>query len=277
MIALQNFKFDYRHFDENGTIMVSRTEHQTDPLLGAWGLQLDNDVLLQRNRYGNPMLTVLAERNINQDLAILSGLDNLLFLHGSCLKLDDGKIKSSGLTYKVLASSTEGSWTVGANFGILTPRDLYPDRHTPIDKRPLIVMLEGKFPDAYAGKPVPAWPGGGAGSHKTIDKADPARVIVVGSSHMFINNLELQPNDKRNGSFLLNSIDLLTHAEDVASIRTKQTGAKLIGTLTGQDRLVYYIVMVALMPVLVIVIGVIKLLVRRTGRQRYLVSISGSK
>ncbi len=269
-IAVQNYSLDYGSFRTTQTVPIIKAEHQLDILLNTWGVNAEKSVLMDAEFIQErlPMDTIIGGKNINTDTAIMNGLRGLIYTWGSHLKLDQEKLKINSLKHKIMVTSGDSSWSVPMTYGRIAIKDMTADLAKPMGNQPLVILMEGTFPDAFAGKPVPPWPQAGPPDLKPLNKAEPTRVIITGCSQMFTNGW-LGPSDKANGSFILNSLDLLTHAEDVANIRTKQAGAKLLGSVSPKDGLLYRLVMIAMMPLLIIIAGIIKLIIRRTGRQSY--------
>jgi hypothetical protein len=128
-------------------------------------------------------------------------------------------------------------------------------------------MLEGTFPDAFDGKPVPKWPEGPEGETKASTVTGPSKVVVCGCAKMF-SEAFLQFHG--NSTLLMNMLDVLTHGEDLAQIRSKTYKPKTLGELSPTQMFFYrYVLMISAAPILVLLAGLIRLIVRRSAREAY--------
>ena len=130
----------------------------------------------------------------------------------------------------------------------LTPADLNPGAHKNKGRKPLAFMLEGTPPGAK-------------------DKSVKFEAVIVGCSEMFNDNII---GWRSNAIFLLNTIDTLSLEEDLASIRSKGSGMRMLHPLTAGDKLLYRFLTLGLVPVVLAALGIARSVIRRRRRAAYL-------
>jgi ABC-2 type transport system permease protein len=175
----------------------------------------------------------------------------------------------TGREVDVLLSSSKDSWVSTAT-NVQPDMQLYPEYGFPIEgeqkARPLAVAIRGSFDSYFSGKPSPF--AASESLTETVDvplgtievSPESSRLVVVGSTE-FIDDvvLDLSRNlsaDRYlyNLQFVQNAVDWAVEDDDLLSIRSRGTYARLLTDLdTGQhsfwEGLNYALVLVALVAV----------------------------
>ena len=264
-------------------------------LLSPLGLQVKKDMLLDQRhmvlemtsqrRMGMftalvhtpvnfPMHVQVLPDQMNQGLSITDRVQALLYLWGSALEVDKEKGPKGALTRTVLFTSSPASWTVPFHFGALTPADMAPPGPDRLGPRPLAVLLQGTFPNPFEGKGVPAWEkeakGGGKERPSPMPKdAKPSRMLVVGCSEMFTDNVI---GALGNATFALNSVDALALCDDLIHIRTKSQVERYLAPVSARAKIAWRIAAVFLVPALWIAYGIARALRRKGAREHCVVT-----
>ncbi len=180
-------------------------------------------------------------------------------------------IERQGVTAEVLARTSPNAWTMKEPFE--TNPMIMQTMKGPTEGSPsqidVALALTGTFRSGYAGRPVPARPGDTA-SPPAATQSPPTRIIVVGDA-AFASDIAQYTQASYNMTFLSNCAEWLSQEDDLLAIKTRaQTDTRL-------DRLpdpaakaaamqTSIALNVAIVPLLVILAGVIRLL-RRRGRK----------
>jgi ABC-type uncharacterized transport system involved in gliding motility auxiliary subunit len=141
-----------------------------------------------------------------------------------------------------------------------------------------MVLVEGEFPDTFAGREVPAWPetpdadeDEEAAGPEPVDtgaplEPAPSSLLLVGSAKMFDDAVL---GGAQNALLMLNSVDYLAGNRDLLTIRSKQLTQRTIRPVPAGEKVVWQIVTVALVPALFVILGVTRLARRRAEAARY--------
>jgi hypothetical protein len=139
-------------------------------------------------------------------------------------------------------------------------------------------LLEGQFPDAFQGKPVPGWPKenvdesvDASSAQETVENRTldlkPGKLLVMGCSKMFEEEII------RNGgmaNLFINSVDALTLSGELIKIRGHQAVNRSIKTLDKAKKLWYRFMTTVLVPLAVIIFGALRAVMRRKEKEQYL-------
>jgi ABC-type transport system involved in multi-copper enzyme maturation permease subunit len=274
LIAVQTYKLNYDSVLREGYITVENQQWKMDTLLNAWGVTADDAILMDANFYtlsyrGLP-LDIPAHAKITPETmdptgGTMAGIGEMLYMWGSPLKFNEGRLNSSGLTKRVLATSGDRTWLL-RGIGLISENEVVRNRPKFDGRQPVMAWVDGTFPDAFAGRPAPQWPEGGGAEAKPLDKPHPSKVVFCGSAFMFSDGLV---NVGNNLAVLMNTMDILTHGGDLAKIRAKTRTPRAIGDLTPNQALFYRSSMVGGVPLLLLLVGIVRLVIRRRGREVY--------
>ncbi|NQT83223.1 Gldg family protein, partial [bacterium] len=310
LLAVQNYTFDYSPVGREMFAIPQEVKPQINELLEHVGLTVDEQFLMDRSRV---MLSVPSEQtigggfirmqvstpveyptqilaideNMNHNVSITNRLDSVLYLWGTVVNVDEDKIKEAGLKHTVLMTSTKRSWTAPFHSTRLTREDVTPPAGKYVGKQPLMVMLSGQFPDAFKGKERPEWPPPKPRYPGEMPppapeeedepekplKPNPGKLIVIGCSQMFTNNFI-----RSGGNALLasNTVDALALGEELINIRSKSFTDRSIGKTSPGQKLLYRFLSMGLVPLIFIALGIIRYIVIKKGKERYLKSLASA-
>jgi ABC-type uncharacterized transport system involved in gliding motility auxiliary subunit len=224
-----------------------------------------------------PMQIRVMGESIRHDLPFTAGVPELLYLWGNQLAVDDAGLTQKGLKETPVFTGSAKSWIVDKTQGLLQQEDLDPRAHPMVAKPTLAVLIEGKFPDPWAGKPAPAWPANAADSSKkepevaTVTPPDsagakPGRLLVIGCSKLFEDNLLEQAG---HSALLMNVVDALTLGDDLISIRSKTAETRTFGEVSAKKKIAFRFVNMAAVPLLLIGLGLGNWMRRRREADEY--------
>ncbi|HOX25441.1 MAG TPA: GldG family protein [Candidatus Krumholzibacteria bacterium] len=297
MVAVQAHEYNYQpggrgNWMINGTAAASGLED----LLGGIGLTVVGDHFLDENsqmlelpREVNlgglrmqvrepvdaPVQIRITQDQVNQDQPVTNHIGQLLYLWGTPLDLDKAKLSEHGLSAETLISSSGRSWRTAFGSGMLTAEQTDPAGKAMAGPQPLAVLVSGEFPDTFGGKEPPAWISSGeaeaeAGAAPAATPAPlhpaPSRLLVVGCAKMF-DDMVLQ--GAQNALLMLNAVDYLAGSEDLLTIRSKQLTERTIRPVAAGEKVAWQVFVLALMPAVFIIVGIVRSAQRRGGAARY--------
>jgi len=306
-LAVQNYVYEY---DPRGGQLAIRgidRAPEINPMLSPWGVEVDRDVLADRQSemvnmnagpfsqaipIKLPLHVVVTQNQMNQGYALTERLDSLFYLWGSALKIDEETVKKQGLKLTKLFTSSADSWTVPFA-PMLEAQDLAWQSALKTGPFTLAVLLEGQFPNAFEGNPAPRWdasdpaaeepnPEGEAAEAKPETPAPvpetfvmkPGRLILTGAATMFQKQL-LQSGG--HAALFLNAVDMVTFGEDLVKIRSKKIIDRTIGRVSTPEKLFWRFFVTVLTPAFIALIGAFRLFARRQAKQKYMKSFAASR
>ncbi|MFQ5647238.1 MAG: Gldg family protein [bacterium] len=290
IFAAQGYLYNYQPGGRGLNVIPRKNNHGLNPLLTNYGVRVSDKLLMdlshevlniptRRNIAGMftamvdtpvkvPTQIMITPENMNKKVAITSRISALIYLWGSSIKVDKDKIKKLGLEKQVLIHTSSRSWERSSKGGSLTARDIGPQSSYP-GNFPVAVMLKGRFPDMYEGKEIPEWPGEKDKKDKkkeTSQKVDakPAKMVLIGNGKMFNDNFIEAAS---NLVLILNSVDALTLGEELINIRGKSQTLRPVGKVSAGQRLFYRFFTIFMMPILVMIAGIARFLLRRRQKE----------
>jgi len=254
------------HFlDQNSTML----ELPREVNLGGLRMQV-------REPVDTPVQIRITQDQVNQDQPVTNHIGSLLYLWGTPVNLDEATLSQHGLSTETLVSSSSKCWQADFGGGMLTATQLDPRGHEMLGEQPLMVLVEGEFPDTFADlTEMPDWPTSGEAAGEAPDMGPeaptplqpaPGRLMVAGSAKMF-DDAVLQ--GAQNALLLLNAVDFLAGSEDLLTIRSKQLTQRTIRPVEAGEKIMWQLVVLALVPVLFVIMGVSRLARRRAEATRY--------
>jgi ABC-2 type transport system permease protein len=226
---------------------------------------------------------------MDKESAIVSNLPAVTMHWGSPLTLDEAQ--NEGREVSVLLHSTEGAW-LRSELDMQPNPDLYPQNGFPVEgeraSRPLAVSIRGSFESAFKDQPSPFE--ASAAVTETVEaplgtiEVSPgsSRLVVIGSAE-FIDDpiLDLSRSlsaDRylNNLQFLQNAVDWSVEEEDLLTIRSRGTYARLLEPLEEGRQSFWEILNYALVLLALVVIGGVWTLRRRSEQPMALVDESQS-
>lgn len=299
VMAVQTYEWSYQG-SSRGTQINSREENPNmNPLLELYGLGVSEEILMDANNVpltmqaaNNPLAGVLGMGQqvrlpmhmlINNDMmdddtAITSRLNAIFYLWGTALNIDDAKLSELDLDSKVLITTSERSWTAVNDPGLSAT--VFDEPADVKGKYPLMVIVDGQFPDVFADQERPAWPAPEAqpgfpppspvaesGDVAEITPA-PGKLVLMGCSEMFRKEF-LQAG---NLDLFLNSIDAVTLGDDVVNVRGRKPIDRLIDLPDESTRTMWKVINYGLASGLIALTGIVSALLRRKSRNAYTLS-----
>ena len=297
ILATQKYEWEYRATARGNTVTRRDENPGVNELLSHYGVEVDTNILMDPSsvtlsvQTGNilqdiqggqpfnlPMHILVNNDTMDPETSITSRLSNIFYLWGTALQLDDDKLESHGLEKRILMTSSPQAWTVPAD------APMSQDSFTPpVSGRkayPLMAMIEGTFPDAFAEQGRPAWPKPqqqpGQPPMPDLDddtpeapapeiEVKPGRLILLGCAEMFRKNF-LQAG---NLDLFLNSVDAVTLNEHLVNVRSRKPIERRIAPPTEGQKTMWRLANYGLANVVIAAVGVSLFLARRRARNEY--------
>ena len=305
-LVVQQYSFNYT--PEAGGLQVVLMDNKPDanPLLNAWGLGVDEDILMDKEHdvitvagmqpFGgismqmsypvrSPLHIKVLPEQMDKEISITSNLSSILYLWGNALQIDKDKLIELGLDIDVLFTSSQDSWKIPFQ-GDIQGRIQVLDKEDfimPVSEKrhsfPLAILVEGQFPNAFSGKDMPAWPKDeteeGEESYEKSEKSPaispaPGKLILIGCSMIFNKQAIGRPGHI---DFLLNSIDAITLGEDLIKVRSKRPQERVLGRLSARAKIGWRIFTTFLVPLILCILGGVRLFTRSRLKLSYLKNI----
>jgi ABC-2 type transport system permease protein len=225
-----------------------------------------------------PIQIKVTETQMNQELELTNRISSLFYLWGTPLDLNQEQLDANGLTATTLMTSSNDSWSEPWQPGPLTANQVSPAGKTMLGQQPLAVLVEGQFPDAYAGLDVPEWPADPAAAEEGETPLEagpeepapitpaPGKLLLIGSAKMFDDSLL---GAMQNPLLLLNAADYLAGSRELLSIRSKILTQRVIKPVNQGTKVFWRIFTIFLVPVLLTAYGVTRLYLRNKEAGRY--------
>ncbi len=220
-----------------------------------------------------PMQILVTGTQMNTQSPLTNRISGLLYLWGARLELNESALARNQLEAVTLFTSSERCWTEPLSDGMVAGSFFSARNRRFLGPQPLAVLLRGTFPDAFAGRTVPAWPGGDEESPDApaADRvapldAKPAQLVLIGNAKMFDDQVL---GAAQNRLLLLNAVDASAHGADLISIRSKQLTQRLIKPVPDGQKLFYRLFATALVPVALAVFGIARAALRRKEAALY--------
>ncbi len=296
VLAVQNYEWEYRATPRGNTVSKREEKPEINPLIESYGLKVSEDILMDENSvtlnvqgggdllsqlvgqpFKLPMHILVTHESMDQETSITNRLPAVFYLWGTHIELNEQKLKELGFTYKPLMFTSEKAWTVPGNEK-LSAKSFEPPSLTSRKKYPLMVMVEGQFPDAFAGKERPSWPKPQPRPGEPVPPDDsepeapapniepkPSKLILLGCSELFRKNF-LQAG---NLDLFLNCVDAVSLTEDLVNVRGRKPIDRTIEKPTDNQKMFWRTVNYTLSNAIVICVGLAVYFVRRHSRLAY--------
>ncbi|MBX3176019.1 MAG: Gldg family protein [Candidatus Hydrogenedentes bacterium] len=300
IMAVQNYEWDYRPSPQGYNISRRDENPGVNELLEAYGLGVSTDILMDVNKVpltiqsgGGSLADLLRPQQVNlpmhilvnsssmsEDTAITNRLASIFYLWGTALDIDESTLQRHGLTANVVMTTSARAWTVPA-----TDTMTGASFEEPVDGErrayPLMAVVKGQFPDAFADGERPAWPAPApqpgqppmpqddeAEAPASPVEARPGQLILLGCSETFRKNF-LQD---ANLDLFLNSVDAVTLNENLALVRGKKPINRFIDRPSDDQKFFWRAVNYGLANTVIAGVGIVFLLNRRRARNAYTMS-----
>jgi ABC-2 type transport system permease protein len=226
-----------------------------------------------------PMQIRVTEAQMDQDSALVNRISQLFYLWGTPVQVDQEKLQAQGLSATTLITSSDDTWTETWSDGILSPSVFNPQGKQRLGAQPLAVLVEGQFPDLWAGREAPRWPvdpaADPAGEETPLEAGPevpepvtpaPGQLLLIGSAKMFDDNIVAA---MQNGLLLLNAVDYLAGSRELLSIRSKTLTQRVIRPVDQGGKIFWRIATIFLVPVALAIYGFTRAAMRRKEAGRY--------
>ncbi len=261
-VFVTNTKADLR------TLRPQTVYHGLEPLIGHYGVRINRDVVVDRQRNGQMRFPVRQGRQIvqmpvnyplipraldmDEDSPVTKGLESMLFPFASSLDL--AVDLPDELTPTVLVRSSEAS---GRIRGIRTIDPTAYKVVAPGEERgawPLVVSMQGTWRSYFADRAVPPRADGAeVAAAAKIRESAPARLVVAGSADFVANNVP----------FMLNLADWLVQDESLISIRSKSVQLPALDPVPADTARNWKLVNLLSGTLLLLLVGGLRWMVRR--------------
>ena len=305
-LVVQQYSFNYTPEAGGLQVVVMDNKPDANPLLNAWGLGVDEDILMDKEHdvitvagmqpFGgismqmsypvrSPLHIKVLPEQMDKEISITSNLSSILYLWGNALQIDKDKLIELGLDIDVLFTSSQDSWKIPfqgdiqGRIQVLDKEDFIMPVSEKRDSFPLAILVEGQFPNAFSGKDMPAWPKDeteeGEESYEKSEKSPaispaPGKLILIGCSMIFNKQAIGRPGHI---DFLLNSIDAITLGEDLIKVRSKRPQERVLGRLSARAKIGWRIFTTFLVPLILCILGGVRLFTRSRLKLSYLKNI----
>jgi len=294
-LVVQNYEWDYQASKGNITVSKGPVNPGVSGFLESYGLGLSDKVLMDVNHgpltvsSGNalesllgggitldiPIQIVIKQQSMNKNHPITKRLSSIYYLWGSALTLQEEKLKENGLKWQVLLNTSKQAWEREIEKEGLSQDDL--KKPGPTRSYPLMVLVEGQFPDAFAGQEPPPWPSPPAypgqppqpeEEEEIPSPTKPAKgkLLLLGCSQVFEESFL---NFAGHVDLFLNSIDTLSLGEGLTEIRSKKIIDRSIPQLTEARIFAWKLTNYLLVNIIVVLVGIVRGIWRRKSRERY--------
>lgn len=296
VMAVQQYQWDYRATPQGNTVSRREEKPEVNPLLEFYGLKVSDEILMDVNavplrvQSGNtlqdmlqggqpfdlPMHILVHNTSMDQSTSISNRLSAIFYLWGTALELEQDKLDELGLQARVVMSTSDRAWTVPASAQL--SRNSFQAPASGGKQYPLMAVIEGQFPDAFAGKDRPAWPKPEQqpGQPPMPDMGDdeapaapaapqPGKLVLLGCSEMFRKNF-LQAG---NLDLFLNSVDAVTLNENLVHVRGRKPIDRTISKPTDRQKTVWRLANYGLANLIIASVGIGLMVMRRRARNAY--------
>jgi ABC-type uncharacterized transport system involved in gliding motility auxiliary subunit len=250
--------------------------------LSTWGVRVDDELVLdsvnqrisyrvQQNQYmvvNYPHWITVSARNVARDNPLTSRFAGLDLFWPCVLEIS----APPGVTAEVLVRSSPDAWSMKAPFETNPAlSEVLGQQAGQRRQFPLVVALSGEFPSALAGRPLPTRAGQNPPRGPLAVKSPRTRLLVVADADFASDVIQYTQADY-NMAFLSNCVEWLSMEDDLLSIKTRaqvdtrlsriQQPALRAAAMRGSE-----ILNVAVIPLLVVAAGVVRLLLRRKKKR----------
>ena len=153
----------------------------------------------------------------------------------------------------------------------MTGQMINPAGQKMLGPQPLAVLVEGTFPDTWAGRAGrrpgrPPARAAAADHRRRRRRRSRAQLLLVGCAKMFDDNML---GAMQNGLLLLNGVDYLAGSQALLTIRAKSLTERVIKPVDAQAKVFWRLFTVLLVPVLIAAYGIVRAGMRRKEAARY--------
>ena len=292
ILAAQGYTYTFTREQKGVEAVPEKQNLDINKLIEKWGVKVSEDILFDENsrvislNSGQsigpfalempvklPNQIVVSDAMINRSASITKRVPSLIYLWGSGLDMDENTLKAQGLRSTVLFTSTPHSWTRPYSGENVTQENSGPPSKDIKGEYPLAALFEGQFSDTF-GTPLPAWVSGDSVESGNMGEARPGRLLVVGCSQAFSEDLLRNPG---NLNFFANAIDGLVLGDDLVRIRSKAALVRDLKPLSSSEKLAYRFFTVFLVPIVLLFASLARFFIRGKEKEFYLAALKAAE
>ena len=273
-----------------------------EELMRKWGVSLDRRLLLDmqaaqaafQTGWGTIMMRYpcwieILPSNFSRDFPVTAKLQNVTFPWASPVKAEKPADTPAEATFEVIPVifSSERAWLMQSPFNLDPTQDWERVERLEAGKHSVAVYAQGLFPSAFAGQevPAPAVPGAAEGEDPGLapnvdvpEKIElsirPGEILAVGNARFASD--EFLPQFQPNGIFLMNVADYMGYGNKLIGIRSRgETSRPIQSDLTTMQKNIFRYANLIFVPLLIVIYGVIRWLLRRASRKRIAMKYGG--
>ncbi|MCP4570973.1 MAG: GldG family protein [bacterium] len=299
IMAVQAHEYSYQPGSGGGWTIAGRDMPTgLEPMLGTFGLEVLRDHLMDesmetielprevnlgglrmqtREPVRLPLQIRVTESQMNDDSPLVNRIGTLFYLWGTPVVTKPDVLSQHGLQAMNLVESSGRSWLVDWNEGPVPGVAFSAPAAGTTGPHPLVALVEGVFPDHFEGREAPPWPVTPDAPDAAADplatgpapvpvEPQPGRLLLVGSAKMFDDSIIAAP---QNALLMLNAVDFLVGSEELLQIRSKILTQRVIRPVAANEKLLWRIVAVFVVPVLLAAYGITRAAMRRREAAHY--------
>ncbi len=215
-----------------------------------------------------PMQIAVRGDQMNRDVPMTNRIESLFYPWGTDLVRDPARMAGLNLGCRTLFTSSQRTWRKEFSPEPLTQADVSPRGREMEKALPLAFLVDGQFPAPESARPSwPAMSDSAAAAEAPPQLAPaPGQLVLVGSSKLFEAPFV---QFGQNAMLLLNSVDALALGGELIGIRSKLITQRSIKPVEAGQKLAYRIFVVALLPLLFALFGILRLVMRRKESADY--------
>lgn len=244
--------------DPNATPAYLAPQNGLQKILNAYGIKPGANFVFDQNCYQENQRNgesrklewapLVMQNALDQKNSITKFLSEMIFLQNGSIDLSEAE-KNPDLKTTVLAHSSEKSWLASENI-ILYPGYVFPPSDaSQFAEQNLAVLVEGKFPSAFANEEIPIEEKISAEDENISEKENAeqigtnaalatqekiskgiqnAKIIFVSSAQVTTGKLINESGTEPMAYFMHNAIDYLNGSEEFSEMRTKGIARNLL-------------------------------------------------
>ncbi len=285
-----------------------------EKLLAHYGLSVKNALVLDKKCYKQKLpqiygggekpiyfAPIIQTAGINEELPFMENIKELITIKAAPIELKKDTLNDHKLQAETIFSSSPESWLMKGQIN-LNPMFIHPPTdETKLNSYPLAVLVSGKFPSYFAGKPAPIKPGKntkGTSSNKkkkgkaakenspteeitetgaVIPLGKPGKLLLIGTSEILKDNVIDKEGNSPNATFAMNIIDALNNRIETAKLRSKVQQFNPLKETSAAVKTTVKVLNIAGLPILVILFGLLVLWRRSVRKRRIQWMFTGGK
>lgn len=281
-------------------LVASPRTHNMDDLLRHYGARITQNIILDRScgmasfqtqvmggftsyfTTPYPLWPKIMIQNLDPENPVVNRLSGLIMPWASDIQiLADTADTANQIRVTELVKTSKFSWPMSGRYN-LDPQGQFNAPPELMKQHTMAAALSGKFTSFYKGRKIPTYPmkvrnedgtetekdtlNPGDAVRKILTESPETRILLVGSSR-FATEQFVQQSNGINLNFFLNAADWMAQDDDLVTIRSRKIVDRPLKKLTPAKRNLVKWANVIVMPILIILIGLIRMIVRNKKTQ----------